>query len=470
MTSTSEQQLLANTRLLQALTAVQSAFTQGQPAPRLFEPLLPVLLELTGSEAGFIAEVVRCPEGKPLLQPHALTNLAWPPELRELSTGEASQGLTPSPLQSLFEAVLLSGQPVVSNRLLAKPPRDGGLPEGQRPLSTFLGLPFHAGGELVGLVGLANRPGGYDDTVITFLQPCLATCCSLLVGLRSEQRRRRAEEELQRSEAGFRDERRQVQERLVASERLASLGTLTAGMAHEINNPLAYMLSNLNYLSDELHSLVEKGEFLKGERGQDLLEALDETLSGSRRVRDIVRDLKLFARNPPEQQGLVDLPSLLDSCVNMAWGELKHRARVVKDYGAVPPLFGNESQLAQVFLHLIINAAQALPPRGGESAEIRLATRHEQGLAMVSIHDTGVGIPEEHLEQLFHPFFTTKPPTQGTGLGLSICHGIIKQLGGHITAESHPGRGSTFRVFLPTHVPGARAATPGSAEPHASEG
>ncbi|MFL5346218.1 MAG: ATP-binding protein [Hyalangium sp.] len=428
MTPTSEPALLASHRLLQVLTAVQTAFIQGQPAPRLFDPLLSVLLELTGSEGGFIAEVVRGPEGKPTLQPHTVTNLAW----------------AQSPvLWNLLEAVLISGQRVVSNHLLAANVH-GSQPEGQRPLSAFLGLPLHSGGELVGMVGLANRPGGYDDAVTCLLQPCLAPCGSMLAGRRGEQRRRHAEEELR--------------ERLVATERLASLGTLTAGMAHEINNPLAYMLSNLNYLNDELHTLVEEGTFLQGERGKELLEALEETLEGSCRVRDIVRDLKLFARKPTEPPGLVDLPALLDSCLNMAWGELEHRARVVKDYGAVPPLYGNESQLAQVFLHLIINAVQALPPRGGESAEIRLSTRHEEGLTMVSIRDTGVGIPEENLERLFAPFFTTKPPNEGTGLGLSICHGIIKELGGHITAESHPGRGSTFRVFLPTNVHGARPA------------
>ncbi len=136
---------------------------------------------------------------------------------------------------------------------------------------------------------------------------------------------------------------------------------------------------------------------------------------------------------------------------------------------AVPPIYGNESRLAQVFIHLIINAVQALPPRGGESAELRLSTRHEEGLTMVSIHDTGVGIPEENLERLFDPFFTTKPPNQGTGLGLSISHGIVKELGGHITVESHPGRGSTFRVFLPTSTQAARAAMPVGADPPAGE-
>jgi len=424
MRLTSEQALLANHRLLQALTEVQTAFTQGHPAPRLFDQLLGAALELTGSEYGFIGEVVPTAEGAHTLKAHAFQDTVRTDE-------------TFGHLQSLFSAVLTSGQPVVSPSP-ALEPGSGSPPE----LRSFLGLPLHSREGLVGLVGLANGPGGYDDTLLALLQPLQATCCSLLLGLRNEQRRRQAEEEL-----------RQAQERLLATERMASLGTLTAGVAHEINNPLAYMLSNLNYVSEELHTLVKSGERLTGERAQDILEALSETLSGSTRLRDIVRDLKLFSRAPQEQQGPLDLHALLDSCVSMAWGELKHRGRLVKDYGDVPPLHGSESRLAQVFLNLIINAVQALPQQAHESSKVRLSTRHEEGVVMVAVHDTGVGIPEEHLGRLFEPFFTTKPPGEGTGLGLSICQGIITAMGGRITVESQPGQGSTFRVFLPVGGP-----------------
>jgi signal transduction histidine kinase len=224
---------------------------------------------------------------------------------------------------------------------------------------------------------------------------------------------------------------------------------LTAGVAHEINNPLAYMLSNLNYVNEELSVLAKKGDPFTGERSRDILDALSETLSGSARVRDIVKDLRLLSRSYPDQPGSLDLHALLDSCVNMAWSEIKHRGRVVKDYGEVPRIQANQSRLAQVFLNLLINAAHALPPQGSESSEIRLLTRHEENVVMVAVRDTGVGIPEENLERLFEPFFTTKPPGEGTGLGLSISQEIIKAAGGRITVESQLGRGSTFRVFLP---------------------
>jgi two-component system NtrC family sensor kinase len=125
----------------------------------------------------------------------------------------------------------------------------------------------------------------------------------------------------------------------------------------------------------------------------------------------------------------------------------------VKDYGPVPPVQANESRLGQVFLNLLVNAAQAMPEEGGGSAEIRISTWHEEGSVVVSIQDTGKGISEEHLGKVFDPFFTTKPEGVGTGLGLSICHGIIAALGGRITVESKVGRGTTFQIFLPTAVP-----------------
>jgi signal transduction histidine kinase len=244
-------------------------------------------------------------------------------------------------------------------------------------------------------------------------------------------------------------ERRQVREKLQATERMVALGTLAAGVAHEINNPLSYMLSNLRFVDDELTALAESGEGLAGERGQEVRTALKEAISGSDRVRDIVRDLKTFSRVDEEQRGTVELRAVLDACVNMAWSEIRHRARLVKDYGEVPPVNANESRLGQVFLNLLVNAAQAIPHGDLQANEIHLSTRYEDGWVVVAVRDTGVGIPKENLGRLFDPFFTTKPAGVGTGLGLSICHGIITAMGGRITVDSEPGRGTTFRVFLP---------------------
>lgn len=167
-------------------------------------------------------------------------------------------------------------------------------------------------------------------------------------------------------------------------------------------------------------------------------------------MRDIVRDLKLFSRADEDDRIAVDVERVLESSQRMAWNEIRHRARLVKDFAPVPPDFANESRLGQVFLNLIVNAAQAIPEGRAESNRIRIGTSlGPGGRVVVEVTDTGSGMPPDVLKRLFAPFFTTKPVGVGTGLGLSICHRIVTALGGEIRAESTLGQGSTFRVFLP---------------------
>ncbi|HVG59831.1 MAG TPA: AAA family ATPase [Hyalangium sp.] len=246
-------------------------------------------------------------------------------------------------------------------------------------------------------------------------------------------------------------ERKAVQDRLRAADRMASLGTLAASVAHEINNPLSFMTSNLRFIDEELSAMAQAGESLAGPRGTEVREAVQETLAGGSRVSEIVRDLKTFSRGDEGRRGPVDVHAVLDLCANMARSEIRHRARLVREYGELPPVQANETRLGQVFLNLLVNAAQAIPEGTDvKSHEIRITTyRDEAGWAVVAVKDTGAGISPENLSRLFDPFFTTKPAGVGTGLGLSICHGIITGLGGRITIESELGHGTVFRVFLP---------------------
>jgi signal transduction histidine kinase len=245
-------------------------------------------------------------------------------------------------------------------------------------------------------------------------------------------------------EAGLRAEQRKMQEQLLISDRMASVGTLAAGVAHEINNPLAALIANLDFAYEELAALgaASPAAEVKGPL-QDAREAAD-------RVRMIVRDLKVFSRSGDEERrGPVDVQRVLESSLRMAWNEIRHRARLEKDYGAIPPAFGNESRLGQVFLNLLVNAAQALPEGRSEQHSIRIATRRDGDWLTVEIRDTGSGIAPEVLPHIFDPFFTTKPAGVGTGLGLAICHRIVTGLGGTIAAESKVGEGTVFRVTLP---------------------
>ncbi|HET6283101.1 MAG TPA: ATP-binding protein [Polyangia bacterium] len=251
-------------------------------------------------------------------------------------------------------------------------------------------------------------------------------------------------------------ERKRTEEQLIFAGRMAAVGTLAAGVAHEINNPLAYIVANLDFTRRQLSDLGSRLGVPAGGSGDigqslgEIGEALSEARQGTDRVRNIVRDLKIFARGDEDASGPVSLRRVLDSSINMAWNEIRHRGRLVKDYGDVPMVEGNESRLGQVFLNLLLNAAQAIGEGEADKNEIRVTTRtDEEGRAVVEIRDTGRGIPAEIQARIFDPFFSTKAVGVGTGLGLWICQGILNPLGGAIGVVSDPGRGAVFRVTLP---------------------
>jgi len=256
-------------------------------------------------------------------------------------------------------------------------------------------------------------------------------------------------------------EQKKLQEQLMVSDRMASIGTLAAGVAHEINNPLAAVLANLQLGVSELEQVRAR----PGESDlRNLHEGLLDALEAAERVRNIVRDLKMLSRSQDEHRGPVDLQGVVESSLRMVWFEIRHRARLVKDFRPLPPVIANESRLGQVCLNLLVNAAQAIEEGSADANEIRVATYTDsQGRGVVEIRDTGAGMTPEVQRRLFMPFFTTKPPGVGTGLGLSICHRIIASLGGDITVESVVGKGTTFRVSLPAAPPGTIEAPP--AEP-----
>ncbi|REG27129.1 C4-dicarboxylate-specific signal transduction histidine kinase [Archangium gephyra] len=239
-----------------------------------------------------------------------------------------------------------------------------------------------------------------------------------------------------------------TRERLVQAEKLAAVGTLASGVGHEINNPLAFIISNLNYVTGELRDLTKREE--ESERWQEVEQALSEAKVGAERVRRIVADLRTLARAQREPSKEVDLHTLLDVTLATADGQLRPRARVVKEYGTPPTVLGDELRLGQVFLHLLVNAAQAIPEGRADQNEVQVTTRRdERGHAVIEVSDTGVGIPPEVLPHIFEPFFTTRPVGEGTGLGLSICHTHLQAMGGDIQVRSAPGRGTTFTVTLP---------------------
>ncbi len=270
-------------------------------------------------------------------------------------------------------------------------------------------------------------------------------------------------------------ERKQLESRLVQSEKLASIGQLAAGVAHEINNPVGFVLSNVGTLDDYLKSLLrmiaahedaqasigsaevitalnELRESLElNHVREDLPDLMRETREGVVRVRQIVQDLKDFSRvDAPQQWQLVDLHQGIDSTLNIVGSEVKFKADVVKEYGALPSIECLPSQINQVIMNLVVNAAQAM---GAARGRITIRTGADAQQVWIEVSDTGAGIPKDSLLRIFDPFYTTTPVGQGTGLGLSVSYGIVQKHLGSIEVQSEIGQGTTFRVTLPIRHP-----------------
>ena len=272
---------------------------------------------------------------------------------------------------------------------------------------------------------------------------------------------------------------KEAQTQLLQSEKLASIGQLAAGVAHEINNPVGYITSNIGtlsqYLKDifkildayeqaepeladddtraALHALKEQVdlEYLK----EDLQSLIAESEEGVRRVRQIVQDLKDFSHVDEAEWQWADLHQGIDSTLNIVHNEIKYKADVVKEYGDLPQVECIISQLNQVFMNLLVNAAHAMDEDSRGTITVRTGVGGDG--VWVEIQDTGKGMDAETQKRIFDPFFTTKPVGKGTGLGLSLSYGIIQKHGGRIEVESEPGKGATFRIWLPVQQEEERA-------------
>ena len=269
-----------------------------------------------------------------------------------------------------------------------------------------------------------------------------------------------------------------AQAQLLQTEKLSSLGQLAAGIAHEINNPIGFINSNIRTMGEyveDLMRLIEKYEALdsainKKEYGslkpicsniadikkemkfdfikEDFSKLIQESKDGAYRVYKIVRDLRGFARADDAERQFVDIHRALDSTLNIVWNELKYKAEVIRDYGDMPEVECLPTQLNQVFMNILVNAGQAIKEKG----KVTIKTYSEGEQVFVEISDTGAGIPEENLGKIFDPFFTTKEPGKGTGLGLSIAYNIIKKHNGEIKVKSVIGEGTTFIIELPVKM------------------
>lgn len=279
---------------------------------------------------------------------------------------------------------------------------------------------------------------------------------------------------------------KQLERSVLQSEKMASIGQLAAGVAHEINNPVGFIHANLFQLAEYLEDLegvwdklqalqdtIENGRDLGEIREasdalrqvsreidldyvkKDLVKAVSESSEGSERIRHIVRDLRDFSRRDSGERTMADVNRCVDTTANIVWTMMKHAVILKKDYGALPRLYCFPKQIEQVLMNLLVNACQSIEEKDGEPGsvgEVEVRTLSRDGGVAIIIRDTGAGIPPENLERIFEPFFTTKDVGDGTGLGLSTSYSIIARHGGEIRVESELGKGTTFDVWIPETV------------------
>ena len=250
-----------------------------------------------------------------------------------------------------------------------------------------------------------------------------------------------------------------AQGQLLQSEKMASIGQLAAGVAHEINNPVGFVTSNLGTLKEYVGTLLELAEACRAGQADeaafrrlefdyirdDVVALLRESQEGLDRVKKIVANLKSFSHVGESEWLEADLNAGVESALSVAWHELKYKTEVVREYGTLPPVPCIAAQINQVVLNLLVNAAQAIETQG----RITVRTGCDDAWAWIEVADTGRGMPPDVQKRIFDPFFTTKPVGQGTGLGLSISYDIVRKHGGRIDVHSVPGEGSTFRIWLP---------------------
>jgi two-component system, NtrC family, sensor kinase len=365
---------------------------------------------------------------------------------------------------------LRDGRPVRVDDMLNEPGRARPDLDARSGIRSFLAAPLVWRGVSLGVITAgALSPGAYGDTEAELAGELAEQAAAGVAHARAYADQRERSEELESLNRSL----VQAEQRLVQTEKLTAIGHLAHGIAHELNTPLGVIISNLSVLEGYGESLGrlavltrEAALDLRNSRPLDavasaleaglgacdldyMLEDLPalttESTDSAQRIADIVRSVSIFAQTGAGHMGPIDIEEALDAALTLALTEIKHRAKVVRAFAGVPAVVGNASELTQVFVHLLLNAAQALDERGGL---VTVSTADENGQVAVRIADNGHGIPKETLGRVFEPFFTTRAIGDGTGLGLSVCHGIITRHAGTIDLQSPPSGGTTVTVRL----------------------
>jgi PAS domain S-box-containing protein len=445
-----EEETRRGNALLSAISLAQSQFITAVNRLEIFEGLLVALLELTDSEYGFIGEVLYRPDGSrgmdealvkvrdvPYLKSHSITNIAWDETTQRYYEENYRQGMEFTNLNSLFGAVMVTGEPVIANSP-ATDPRRGGTPHGHPPLNAFLGIPFYRGRELMGMVGIANRAGGYDESVIRYLEPFLMTCANLIEGYRIDRQRR--------------DALSQLAERNAELQRATRLkDQFLANMSHELRTPLNAILGLTESLIEGIYGPVEPTQ-------QEALATVERSgVHLLELINDILNLAKIEAGELELEPGAVQLADVCHGVLDVVRPLAQRKGLSLQCHApaALPVFTGDARRLRQVFLNLLNNAVKFTDHGGAVTigAEHLPGATGDEDRVRVTVSDTGIGIAPEHLPLLFQPFRQIDSALnrryEGTGLGLALVQRLVALHGGDVRVESTVGVGSRFIVELP---------------------
>jgi signal transduction histidine kinase len=371
--------------------------------------------------------------------------------------------------KGLLEKIYRSGETVIVNNI-GEHPDSCGFPEGHPAMTSLIGMPLMVDEEIRGVMYLTDKNQGepYNETDKVIINLVLTEIEHVCV--RADLMNELADFNIllveEKTEQTLLIEKiSDIQNQLLQSEKMASIGQLAAGVAHEINNPVGYVNSNITSLEGYLNDLIslinevsgaenitpETIEELKKEIDyefikDDVKQLLDESKEGINRVKKIVHDLKDFSHVDEEEWQWTDIHKGIDSTLNVVNNEIKYKAKVIKEYGDLPDIECIASQLNQVFMNLLVNASHAIEEQG--TITVRTGKLNDERV-WIQVSDTGKKIKKENISRLFEPFFTTKPVGQGTGLGLSLSYGIAQKHGGDIDVESELNKGTKFTITLP---------------------
>jgi signal transduction histidine kinase len=469
-----EERLQASWRLMNALTQVHFELVTGAEHRALFEQLLRLMLDETQSEYGFIGEILRTPEGTPYLRTYAITNIAWTDELRAHYALNAGRGMEFRNLNTLFGKVISTGEPLLTNAPATHPSAIG-VPPGHPELRAFLGVPFRLHGEVVGMVGMANRPEGYNPGHLALLQPLLTTCGIITCAWRTEQNEKARTHELhQKNEDLSRalKQLRNTQQQLVVQEKLAALGVLTAGIAHELKNPLNFINSFAEMseeFADELAKSLKPQQPAASANADEVLAQLQQNMSKirahSHRATRIIDGMLMHSRESSGARTPAKLNEVLEEGIQLAYLAFRAKApdfelRLKTHFDpAVGELGLVALEVSRVFINVVDNACYALHQkkqalRDRFSPRLDVSTRDLGERVEVRIRDNGTGISEAHLRKVFSPFYTTKPAGEGVGLGLSLSRDIVVgRHQGDMRLESVEGQFTEVIIEFPKHAP-----------------